>query len=321
MEPQAVYSGQGKYRWHKAVQIKGNGMERNKVKRKNGADEGQHNHKFSLKQLKKISLLLIVAAAFIVVLAVWGPEALARYRDKGILNRIQAQETDAGTEGYRYSLSGNEKLFILSKCLNSQTQPESEQNALTRTENVQDLTGTYAFVANKKEALAEGTSESVGIELCNQGIRELRERGILPEEVEEIREASYQAVLYSAIDVPEPRNSVLVWKISQGTTVQNTDRESCLLDAYVDADTGKVYEFYARTEISSWEEMDADGIAAAWAEYMELEAPVEYENANPLSESTPYFKKYCFAGMEDDDTVVTIGFYEGINEMYLKISR
>ena len=117
------------------------------------------------------------------------------------------------------------------------------------------------------------------------------------------------------------RNSVLVWKVSLGTAVQNAGGESCLLDAYVDADTGKVYEFYARTEISSWEAVDADGIAAAWAEYMGLETPSEYENANPLSENTPYFKKYCFAGMEDDSTVVTIGFYEGINEIYLKISR
>ena len=82
-----------------------------------------------------------------------------------------------------------------------------------------------------------------------------------------------------------------------------------------------MYEFYARTDISCWTEVDADGIAAAWAEYMGLEAPLEYENANPLSENTPYFKKYSFAGMEDDNTIVTIGYYEGINELYLKISR
>ena len=294
-------------------------MKQNKVKRQERAAEQPNDYGLSLKQLRILGLLLISAAVVIVVLAVWGPEALARYRDKGILNQIQARETEKGAEGYRYSLSGSEKVYILSKCLNSQTQPESEQNALTRTEEEPDLTGTYAFVANKKETLAEGTSESDGIELCNQGIRELKGRGILPEEVKEIQEMSYQAVLYSAIDVPEPRNSVLVWKVSQGTAVQNT--ASCLLEAYVDADTGRVYEFYARTEISSWEELDADGIAAAWAEYMELEAPVEYENANPLAENTPYFKKYCFAGTEEDGIVVTIGFYEGINEIYLKISR
>lgn len=271
--------------------------------------------KLSGKQVKKISLLLIPAVILIVGLAVWGPEELARYRDRAILNQIQTQETETGTEGYRYSLSGNEKVYILSKCLNSQAQPESDQNAQTRTGmNGQNLTGNYAFVANKKETSEEGT-ESTGIELGNSGIRELKELGILPEEVKELEEASYQAVLYSAIDVPEPRNSVLVWKISLNTDMQNADKENCMLDLYVDADTGKIYEFYARTGIGSWGQMDADSIAAAWAAYIELEEPEEYENANPLSENTPYFKKYSFIGMEDDSTIVTIGFYEGINEM------
>lgn len=274
------------------------------------------------KHVKIFGILILLAAVLVVALAVWGPEALARYRDKGVLNQIQSRETERGTQGYRYSLSGNEKVYILSKCLDSQVQPESDQNALFRVkaEN-QDVTGTYAFVANKKDASGQDVSEADGIELCNQGIRELKKLGILPEEVEELQEDSYQAVLYSAIDVPEPRNSVLVWKVNLNASAQIADREHCLLDAYADADTGKVYEFYVRTGFSSWEEVDVDRLAAAWAEYMGLEEPREYVNANPLSENTPYFKKYSFAGMEDDNTIVTIGFYEGVNELYLKISK
>lgn len=278
--------------------------------------------KLSKKKLKQIGILLIPVAVVIVLLAVWGPEQLARYRDRGILNQIQIQETDMGTQGYRYSLSGNEKVYILAKCLDSQVPPESEQNAQTRTGmDAQNLTGTYAFVANKRETSEQEASVSSGIELANDGIRELKELGILPGEVMELKEDCYQAVLYSAIDVPEPRNSVLVWKITLDTALQNLSKENRIVDLYVDADTGKIYEFYARTEVASWTQMDADGIAAAWAEYMGLEEPAEYENTNPLSENTPYFKKYSFVGMEDDSTVVTIGFYEGINEMYLKISR
>lgn len=274
------------------------------------------------KHVKIFGILIFLAAVLVVALAVWGPEALARYRDRGVLNQIQSRETERGTQGYRYFLSGNEKVYILSKCIDSQVQPESDQNALFRVkaEN-QDVTGTYAFVANKKDASGQDVSEADGIELCNQGIRELRKLGILPEEVEELQEDSYQAVLYSAIDVPEPRNSVLVWKVNLNASAQIADREHCLLDAYVDADTGKVYEFYVRTGFSSWEEVDVDRLAAAWAEYMELEEPREYVNANPLSENTPYFKKYSFAGMDDDNTIVTIGFYEGVNELYLKISK
>ncbi|MCI5955281.1 MAG: hypothetical protein MRZ49_12030, partial [Lachnospiraceae bacterium] len=147
------------------------------------------------------------------------------------------------------------------------------------------------------------------------------ELGIVPDTVRALNEKSYTAVMYSAIDIPEPRNNVLVWKISLKSGKQNADRENRLLDAYIDADTGKIYEFYVRTQITSWEDIDADYIISTWAEYMGLDEPQEYEGANPLSETTPYFKKYTFTGMEEGRTVVTVGFYEGINELFLKISR
>lgn len=274
----------------------------------------------------KISLLLLPLAAIITGLAVWGPEALARYRDNGILDKLQTQEAETSTEGYRYALSSNEKLYILSKCLNNQIQPESEQNAMTRTEETvnldyQDLTGTYAMVVNRKDSNGQEISASTGVDLCNQGIQELKELGILPESVRELNERTYSAVMYSAIDVPEPRNNVLVWKISLDTGKQTANRSNRLLDAYVDADTGKMYEFYVRTEISSWKEVDPDAMIRAWAEYMDLGEPVEYQSTNPLWETTPYFKKYSFVGMEEGSTVVTIGFYDGINELFLKISK
>ena len=271
---------------------------------------------------KKISLLLIPVAVVIVGLAVWGPEELARYRDGGIISLIQWEETELGTEGYRYSLGSNEKVYILSKCLNNRILPESDLSAVTRTElDYQDLTGTYAFVENRKDTSGQEVPAQRGIDLCNQGLQELKDLGILPEEVKPLEAPSYSAELYSAIDVPEPRNNVLVWKISLNSGKQNARKENCLLDAYVDADTGKVYEFYVRVPAISWEQVDVEGMVSAWAEYMGLGKPQEYENTNPLSESTPYFKKFTFTGMEEGSTVVTVGFYEGINELYLKISR
>lgn len=275
--------------------------------------------------MKKISLLLIPLAIVVVGFAVWGPEALAQYRDKNILNQVHTQEAETGLEGYRYSLSANEKLYILAKCLSSQVLPESEQNAMTRLDSVntdyQELMGTYAFVANRKDASGQEVLAGLGIDLCNQGIRELKSLGILPQGVRELAESAYSAVQYSAIDVPEPRNNVLVWKISLSTAIQNANKKNRLLDAYVDADTGKIYEFYVRTEITSWAEIDADNIVRVWAEYMGLEEPAEYVNTNPLTETTPFFKKYSFAGMEANSTIVTVGFYDGINELFLKISQ
>lgn len=273
---------------------------------------------------KKISLLLLPLAIVVVAVAIWGPESIAGYWDKKIMNQIRTRETETGTEGYRYALSSNEKLYILSKCLNNQIRPESEQSAMTRTDSVsldyQELTGTYAFVVNRKDSSGQELDSVVGLQLCNQGIKELKELGILPEEVKSLSANSYSAVMYSAIDVPEPRNNVLVWKISLATGKQNANKENRLLDAYVDADTGKIYEFYVRTGLE-WTDIDPDELVRSWSEYMGLGEPQEYESANPLSETTPYFKKYSFAGMEEGSTVVTVGFYEGINELFLKISR
>ncbi|MCI8529415.1 MAG: hypothetical protein HFH82_09730 [Lachnospiraceae bacterium] len=255
-------------------------------------------------------------------MAVWGPEELARYRDREILNQIRMQETETEMEGYRYSMSSNEKLYILSKCLYYQSLPESDQNTPTRVYgDSQEFAGSYALVMNRKGEDGSELSESVGIALCNKGIEELKENSIIPSEVKELTENSYSAVLYSAIDGLEPRNNVLVWKISLSTGKQNADKKNRMLDAYVDADTGKIYEFYVRTAINKWEDVDAEEIVKAWAEYMGLGEPQPYENVNPLSETTPYFRKFSFAGPEENSTIVTIGFYEGINELFLKISR
>lgn len=276
-------------------------------------------------KFRKLSLLLLPLAAVIAGLAVWGPETLAQYRDHNILYQIKTQDAEMGTEGYRYSLSGNDKLFILSKCLNNQILPESEQNALANQGKVdldyQELTGTYAMVANRKDSSGREIEGTQGIELCDLAVKELKELGILPESIKSVNERMYTAVMYSAIDVPEPRNNVLVWKISLDTGKRTADRRNRLLDAYIDADTGKVYEFYVRIDVSSWDDVNPDSIIAAWAEYMGLDEPQEYENTNPLSETTPYFKKYTFVGMEEGNTVVTVGFYEGINELFLKISK
>lgn len=275
-------------------------------------------------RIKKISILLLPLAVIIAAAAVWGPEALANYHDGNVLNRIHVREAETGTEGYRYSMSNIDRVYILSKCLNNQILPESDQNAMTSVDSVnldyQELTSTYAFVVNRKDSTGQEINGAVGLELCSQGIQELKELGILPQEIQALSANSYSAVMYSAIDVPEPRNNVLVWKISFTSQKQNANKENRLLDAYVDADTGKVYEFYVRTNLE-WKDIDPDEIVSVWSEYMGLGEPQEYEATNPLSETTPYFKKYSFPGMGEGSTVVTVGFYEGINELFLKISR
>lgn len=270
-----------------------------------------------------INLTLLVCAALAVILSIWGPEVLAAYKDRGVLNQIRLQEEETEGEGYRYRLSSNEKLYILSQCLISQTLPESEQNAITReTENeYQNLTtGTYAFVINRRGPTGQEITDEEIYTTCNEGLNTLKELSILPESIREVNSASYEATLYSAIDVLEPRNNVAVWQLSLSSSQQNANKENRLIDAYIDADDGKIYEFYVRTALR-WDDIDANALIAKWSSYMGLTEPREYETDNPLLETTPYYKKYVFDGIGEERTIVTIGFYEGINELFLKISK
>ena len=269
-----------------------------------------------------LSPALFLLTALVVVLSVWGPETLASYTDRGILNQIHTREEETGGEGYRYQLSSNEKLYILSQCLNAQSQPETEQSARIRQLDTayQDLAGTYAFVVNHNGPSGKEITNEEIYETANEGIAVLKENGILPDDIKEVKASAYAATLYSAIDVPEPRNNVAVWKLSLTGSIQNANKEDRLIDAYIDADDGKIYEFYVRSQLK-WEDIDTDALIESWSSYMGLTLPEEYETDNPLLETTPYYKKYAFSGNGDERTIVTVGFYEGINELLLKISR
>lgn len=271
---------------------------------------------------KNIALLLCVV--LVAALSVWGPEALTRCRDKRVFDEIHAQEAEETGEGYRYTLNANERLFIVSKCLNSQILPESEQNALLYADagglDYQEGSGAYAFVVNQRGPSEKEITDEEIYETCNAGLDTLKKIGVLPDGIKEVDSSSYEAVLYSAIDVLEPRNNVAVWKVSLSDGQKNADKANHLIDAYIDGDTGKLYEFYART-LLSWEEIDPDEVIKVWSDYMGLDLPGEYESENPLMEMTPYFKKYVYAGMDGESTVVTVGFYEGINEFFLKVSK
>lgn len=265
---------------------------------------------------------LIMVAILVLGLSLWGPEILATYTDERTMNQVTQKEAQDLGEGYRYTMSSSEKIYLLAKCLNSQSQPESDRNAEIYQNNMsfEELAGTYAFVVNKQGPSEQEITEADIFQVCNAQLEELQELGIVPDAVKEVTADSYNAVLYSAIDVLEPRNNVSVWKVSLSTSKKNADKSGRMLDVYIDAETGKICEIYVRTR-TTWDKMQPEQMINAWAEYMELPAPMVYESENPLLENTPYFAKYRFDINDDASTVVTMGFYEGINELYLKISR
>ncbi len=267
---------------------------------------------------------VLLTVVLVITVSIWGPEALAKYKDKGILNKPHIEVVMEAGEGYRYQMNANEKLYILARCIGSQVLSESEQNALTFYAgnaglDYEDLEGSYAFVRKYNGPSGKEITDEQIYTTCNEGLRVLKELNILPQNVNDVNAASYNATLYSAIDVLEPRNNVVVWKMELSNSQKNADKENRLIDAYIDADDGKIYEFYARTSLF-WGDIDTDAIIEAWADYMGLGTPSAYESDNPLLETTPYFKKYVFPGMGEGRTIVTVGYYEGINEIFLKIS-
>ena len=62
------------------------------------------------------SLFLLLFTVLIMLLSIAGPELFARYRDKAILGQIYTRAMESDGEGYRYTLSPGEKLYILSEC-------------------------------------------------------------------------------------------------------------------------------------------------------------------------------------------------------------
>lgn len=264
-----------------------------------------------------LNLLMLGVVLAVIVLSLLGPEMLAKYRDKKILERQNTEQSDQEAEGYRYALSSNEKLYILSECLSSQTLPEMEQSTEA---GIQELSGTYAFIINHRGPSEKEITNERLYQVCNEELNALKELNILPAEIRALDESEYEAVLYSAIDVLEPRNNVAIWKVSLSNSHQTVRRQNAVMDLYLDAQTGKIYEFYARSELE-WSDLDPDSISAQWADYLELEGAISKEAYNPLMEITPYFEKYSFDGIGEGKTTVTIGFFEGINEIFLRISK
>lgn len=278
-----------------------------------------------MEQMKVKNLAVVAVTVLILLAAVLGPEQMARYKDHGILNQITQEETEGLSQGYRYTLSSNEKLYLLSECLSRQVLPESELSAVTRAETdnsaqgYEGLMGTYAFVTNRQGPSDKEIADEEIFSICNQELETLKELGVLSERVKEVDPSSYTAVLYSAIDVLEPQNNMAVWRVSLSTSQQNADKANRLIDAYIDADSGKIYSFYARTD-SLWTQMEPDQIMDAWGGYLGLTGREPYDSENPLMETTSDFVKYRFPGMEERSTIVTIGFYEGINEVFIKLT-
>ena len=72
-----------------------------------GFKERGRRTKLKKKQKEIISAAFLLFAILAVALSVTGPEALAKYKDKDILEEIHAEAVEEAGEGYRYALRAN----------------------------------------------------------------------------------------------------------------------------------------------------------------------------------------------------------------------
>ena len=110
-----------------------------------------------------------------------------------------------------------------------------------------------------------------------------------------------------------------MWQIGLAAGKQNADKKNRMLDLYMDADTGLVYAFYVRIT-EDWEELAPDEMAQSYCSYLGLSNLEPCQTEDPLAETATCYRQYLYEGGNDKNVTVTIGFYEGIRELFLKVS-
>ncbi|MCL1807074.1 MAG: hypothetical protein FWG31_05165 [Oscillospiraceae bacterium] len=261
-------------------------------------------------------LLVIVPAAIIILLASVGPSVLTGLNDQNALDRVETQPVVGLAEGFRYSLNPNERLYILSMALQNRAIPQTDFAALIRGRTAESLS-SYVYTENRSgPSFGELTLEEAQ-KACGAALSELTATGAIPECLYELDNCETR--LYTAVELSDPQKNISVWQITTAYGNPMTAARGALLEAWLDAEDGTLYAFALRTETPP-EAFDPDAVIRAWCGITGLTGAEPLTEDNPLLETTPHYRKYVIEGAEHERTVVTVGYYEGINEIILRIT-
>ena len=268
----------------------------------------------------KISIKYLVVGLFvcaIIIAAALAPSFISRFYDGAELGEIIIEEKDASFEGFKYNLSVDEKLYVLSNALNNRILPQSDYfSAIRLPDSLSYIqTQSYAFQSVYNESDFNNETQAAALKTLENELHLLTEKGIIPS-FDFNSDDGYETGLFTAIDVLEPRKSVTVWQINSSSIIIHGG----LVDCVMDAQTNKIYSITFRHE-NSWEQYDVAEIVRLWAEYLGISAPEPYEPGSPLAEDATYHQKFSTNGEEGDKTIITVEYYDGINEFFIKISR
>lgn len=269
--------------------------------------------------LLKYGVATILVAALI-LLSIFLPAKLSQVSDRSLLDVIKTEEGNNSPESFRYSLTTPERLYILSMALGNRDILQSDYAASLREKairtNRKDTVVSYAYVENVRGLAPEEMNGVSAQEVCNSGLGVIVKEGL---GIDDFRITnSCRQTLYSAVDILEPQKNVSVWHLEYSAAVPPAGEPFALMEAYVDAETGKIYGFAFRGE--PLVDFDADQLARAWLKQLEITDLGDITENNPLTETATQYKKFATEGMNLEKTVFTVGFYEGINEVFIKIT-
>ena len=282
-----------------------------------------NKHGFSAGKSRFFTSCIFFVAAGAVVFSIFGPSAVSTYHEAGILNTVaivNKNESEGFRQGVPYGyVSPNEKLYILANALSNRILPQSDYSALIRLRNTHTnaWAQTYALLPNNRKQEAD---DDKMLDMLSNEIDELYKRGVMPMFEKSLSPEHYSISYFSAVDLHEPQKSVALVQFEFSQTAQLARINSVLTNCYMDEESGKLYGFSVRTA-QGWDDYDPDHIMNAWSQYWGLGVPESIPAEDALSEDTFQFKRYLIDAGNGGKTTVTIGCFEGINELYLRISR
>lgn len=279
------------------------------------------------KFLKYAAALLLVTA--VIALSILMPAKLARFYDNSMLGVVYKESTAISPESFQYaSLSERERLYIVSMALGNRNILQSDYAAsilekATRSDR-DDTVMTFAYVENTRGPSGDQLDANQAKKACITELTEIiQDCPNLKENIDMTRlnlnPCSEQ--LYSAVNMLDPQQNVAVWQIEYSSAIPPTVSDSlpfALMEAYVDAETGKLYGFAFRFKQTDAKDFQPDVLAKAWLDRLDITNFEDITDDNPFTEDASLYNKFATDGMDSAKTVFTVGFYEGVNEVFVR---
>jgi hypothetical protein len=177
------------------------------------------------------------------------------------------------------------------------------------------------------------------LKILSNELDELSNRGLIPKLDWGLTPGDYEISHYLAVDQETPQTGIPVVYIEFRDTLRLMSRKNVLTDCYFDAEANKICSLSIRSDYT-WDRYDPDQIFIEWSRYLGLSSQEtegsssEYysydsaisSGAPPTFRDASYSKSYIAEAPSGDNgsavtrgTVVTIGFYEGVNEFFIQL--